>query len=171
MATLTAQILVGTPHPNHGGIYPTHSLFLSENSRPAWILVEAYSGNGFGNSRITWIPAPENILEDALLMIAIHVCKDDGILELIKSSGTGIESDQVEMYSDTTESQRRQLYKKCREISEFPKIIISIFKGSSIERDLPVLENYTMDVEVCTPIYSRWYSHWQNETRTEGSLR
>lgn len=33
MATFTAQILVGSPHPNHGGINPTYSLFLSENSR------------------------------------------------------------------------------------------------------------------------------------------
>lgn len=171
MATLTAQILAGSPHPNHGGIDPTHSLFLSENSHPAWILVDSHSGNGPGDSRIVWIPTLENMLEDALLMIAVHVCKDDGILNHIKSSGTGIESGRVEMYSDTTESQRRQLYEKCREIPGFPKIVISIFKGSSIERQLPILENYTMDVEVCTPIYSRWYSHWQNETRTEGSLR
>ena len=35
MATLTPQILVGIPHPNHGGINPSHFLFLSENNRPA----------------------------------------------------------------------------------------------------------------------------------------
>ncbi len=80
MATFTAQILVGSPHPNHGGINPTHSLFLSENSRPAWILVDPYPDSGPRNSRIVWIPTLENMLEDALLMIAVYVCKDDGIL-------------------------------------------------------------------------------------------
>ena len=75
------------------------------------------------------------------------------------------------MYSDTTESQRRQLYERCREIPRFPKIVISTFKGSSVgKRQLSLLENYTMDVEVCTPIYSRGYSHWRDETWTEGSL-
>ena len=107
-----------------------------------------------------------------MLMIAVYVCKDNGILELIRGFGIGIESGKIEMYSDTTESQRRQLYERCREIPEFPKIVISVFKGSSVgKRDLSILENYTMDVEVCTPIYSRWYSRWQDETRTEGSLR
>jgi hypothetical protein len=171
MATFTAQILVGSPHPNHGGIDPTYSLFLSENSRPAWILVDPYPDSGPRNSRIVWIPTLENMLEDALLMITVYVCKDDGILELIKGFGIGIESDTIEMYSDTTESQRRQLYERCREIPRFPKIVISVFKESSVgKRQLSLLENYTMDVEVCTPIYSRWYSHWRDETRAEGSL-
>lgn len=104
-------------------------------------------------------------------MIAIHVCKDAGLLELIRSFGTGIESGRVEMYSDTGESERKQLYKRCREIPDFPKVIISIYAGSSIGgSSLSVLEDYTMDVEVCTPIYSRWYSRWGNDTRTMGSV-
>lgn len=138
---------------------------------PAWILVDPYPDNGPRNSRIVWIPTLENMLEDALLMIAVYVCKDDGILELIKGFGIGIESGTIELYSDTTESQRRQLYERCREIPGFPKIVISVFKESSVgKRQLSLLENYTMDVEVCTPIYSRGYSHWRDETWTEGSL-
>ena len=39
MATMTAQILVGNPHPYHGGINPTHKIYLSESSRPALILI------------------------------------------------------------------------------------------------------------------------------------
>ena len=31
MASLTAQLLIGSPHPNDGGIIPSHYLFLSEN--------------------------------------------------------------------------------------------------------------------------------------------
>ena len=33
MATLTAQILIGSEHPYHGGMGPSHQLFLSENDR------------------------------------------------------------------------------------------------------------------------------------------
>jgi len=74
MATMTAQILVGRPHTNHDGINPTHYLFLSENSRPAWVLVSQniFPKEQRDHSRITWIPTVENMLEDALLMIALH---------------------------------------------------------------------------------------------------
>jgi len=173
MATLTAQILVGHPHPNHDGINPTHYVFLSENDRPAWVLVRQniFEERGRGIGKITWIPTVENMLEDALLMIAIHVCKNHEVTELAKGFCAKIESERIEVYSDLEEPHRKQLYQRCREISGFPKIIVSVFKGSTIERQLPVLEQYKMDVEVCIPIYSRLYSSWTNETRIEGSLR
>ena len=39
MGTLTAQMLVGSPHPQFGGILPSHTLYLTKNDRPAWTLV------------------------------------------------------------------------------------------------------------------------------------
>lgn len=172
MATLTAQILVGRPHHNHDGLNPTHYVFLSENDRPAWVLVPE---NIFGDRRkdegkVTWIPTVENMLEDALLMVVIHVCKHREVMKLAKSFCPKIESDRIELYSDLDEIQRNELYQKCRQVSDFPKIIISVFKGSTIEKQLGVLEKYKMDVEVCFPIYSRLYSSWVNETRIEGTL-
>ena len=57
MATMTAQMLIGSGHPNHGGIEPKRYLFLLENSRPAWLLVEE---NPFQSAnrekRVVWIP-------------------------------------------------------------------------------------------------------------------
>jgi len=53
-----------------------HYLFLSENSRAAWILVPQNVFRGFQPVRgpkITWIPTVENILEDALLVMALYV--------------------------------------------------------------------------------------------------
>ncbi|RKZ30120.1 hypothetical protein DRQ33_08150, partial [bacterium] len=134
MATLTAQILVGRPHPNHGGINPTHYLFLSENDRPAWMLFDQniFRKERQGYSKITWIPTVENMLEDALLMIAIHILKNREIVEMAKGFSSKIESKRVELYSNFNESQRNMLYQKCREISDFPKIIISVFRGSTI---------------------------------------
>ena len=172
MATLTAQILIGRPHPNHDGINPTHYLFLSENDRPAWILVNqnVFHGERLGHSKITWIPTVENMLEDALLMIAIHVCKNRDLIDHTKGFNARIQTDRLEMYTDLKESQRKQLYQECRAITDFPKVIVSVFRGSTIEKQLPLLEQYKMDVEVCRVNYSRLYSSWTNETRIEGSL-
>ncbi|MFC1895623.1 hypothetical protein ACFL0Q_03030 [Thermodesulfobacteriota bacterium] len=92
MGTLTAQILVGYPHPNHDGINPTHFLFLSENDRPAWVMVNenVSEEGGSGVGRITWIPTIDDMLEDAMLMIALHICKDREIMELAEVFGAKI---------------------------------------------------------------------------------
>jgi hypothetical protein len=82
MAALTAQILAGSPHPRHDGINPAHYLFFSENDRPAWVLVNQniFPEKQSGHSKITWIPTIENMFEDALLMIAIHVFMLRGLM-------------------------------------------------------------------------------------------
>jgi len=165
MGTFTAQILVGTPHPNHGGIIPTHYLFLSENDRPAWILE-----NKSDSQKVIWIPTVEDMLEDALLMIAIHVCKDSNIINLAKSFCKKITSERVEVYSDLKEAHRKQLYQQCRALSNFPKIIVSVFEGSTIRGQLSVLKQYQMEVEVCVPIYSRLFIPWTGKTTIKGSL-
>ena len=110
------------------------------------------------------------MLEDGLLMVAVHVLKNQEILDMARDYSVNILSKRLELYSDFFEEQRNNLYQKCRELSEFPKLIISVFRSSSIEGQLVVLEKYKMDVEICTTNYSRLYSGWQNETRIEGSL-
>lgn len=172
MATLTAQILIGSPEPNHDGINPTHYLFLSENDRPAWMLVDQniFQEEQGSFPKVTWLPTLENMLEDALLMVAICVLKKREIVKMAKDFHIRTEAKKVDLNSNLNDSQRNTLYRKCREISDFPKVIISVFKGSMIENQLSVLEQYKMEVEVCRLIYSRYYSSWENETRTEGSL-
>lgn len=172
MGTLTAQILVGSPHPNHGGITPTHYLFLSENSRPAWILTyeNIFNAGRRNAGKITWIPTTENMLEDALLMIAVHVSKNHEIIKLAKGFNDEIDGDQIELYSALHDAQRKQLYLKCQSIPDFPKVVISVFRSSTIENQLRILKQYKMDVEVCRVVYSRLYSSWGNNIRVEGSL-
>ena len=110
------------------------------------------------------------MLEDALLMVAIHVMKNKEIIKIAKDYSSKIESQLLELYSDLNNKQRDILYKKCRELSEFPKIIISVFRSSTIEKQITVLEKYKMEVEVCTPTYSRLYSGSDKNERIEGSL-
>ena len=172
MASLTAQILIGSPHPNDGGIIPSHYLFLSENDRPSWSLVGANISqeNGKEFSKIVWIPTYETLIEDAVLMVAIHILKNEEIVNMATELSNKIDSELLELRSDLDDDQRDRLYQKCRELTEFPKMIISIFKSSSIEKQLIALENYKMEIEVCTPIYSRLYSRWTENFQVEGAL-
>ncbi len=175
MATLTAQILIGSPHPNDDGISPTHYLFLSENSRPAWVLVRQNvfpmnPRNRRPFRKITWIPTLEHMLEDALLMTAVHLLNHEELTQTAKGFCREIDAARVELYPALSAPQRDELYGKCKAISEWPKLVISVFRGSTIREQLPVLKEYKMDVEVCRPCFTRLYSAWEDETSVEGSL-
>lgn len=75
MGTITAQILIGTGHPYHGGIIPTHALWLSENSRPAWRCHPFERSldpkEHWEERQCVWIPTYDNMLEDGLLLAAL----------------------------------------------------------------------------------------------------
>ena len=101
MAAITATILVGTAHQNHGGIEPTHQLLLSENSRPAYSLFAMHSSQ----PQTVWIPTVEDMLEDGLLMAGLLVVEDP---ELVAAAGTFRRgyAERVEMYEDIGFSSR-----------------------------------------------------------------
>ena len=83
MATFTCQILIGKKHSYDSGIINiSHTLYLSENSRPALILspTEEFTANKQVQQKITWIPTLENMLEDALVMIGLYVLKDQQLI-------------------------------------------------------------------------------------------
>jgi hypothetical protein len=89
MAAMTAQLLVGHPDRHHGGIQPTHVVWLSENGSAAWILQEVWRdiyGEPTGaaedqepsqwtDGKIIWGPT-EHMLEDAILLVAVCVLRD-----------------------------------------------------------------------------------------------
>ena len=152
MASFTAQILVGSAHPYNGGIIPTHFLFLSENDRPAWILVPENVDSKGTIEKVTWIPSVEYILEDALLMIAIHVVKDRGIRQLADTISKNILTDWVE-FEDVRDQDMEKLYQNCRTIDFGRKVVVTILEGSSIQDAASVLENYKLEAEVCPSTY------------------
>lgn len=163
---MTAQILVGRAHPNHGGINPSHYLFLSEALTlvPQNIFPEEVEDQ----RRITWIPTRENILEDALLMIGLYVLEDERLLELAHEYFTDFSADRIELHNDIDEDKLEELYQECRKLDYQYKIVINDFDDGRLHHK--VLEEYSMDVNLCTPDYKRWYSRWQDEVRTEGTL-
>ena len=145
MASYTAQILMGNGGGyDSEGIIPIDTLFLSENSRPAWILQQKLR-------KITWIPTLDNMLEDGLLMLAIYALKDPEIVELSKEYFHNKVTCRAELYDDITEDHLQALYSKSRSIIWNCKLIISVFDKSHIHSQLSVLKNYCINLEVCTP--------------------
>lgn len=150
MATLTAQILIGTEHPFHDGINPTHFLFLSENDRPALILVEEniYFENK-SSQKIIWIPTVENMFEDALLMINFHVLKakkltdllDDNELDLNKSHDTLYDFyKKLFQKKKITQDELNALNIKIFKEYNNAKLVISVLKESSLYRQINTIK-------------------------------
>ncbi len=163
----SAQIIVGMAHKNSGGIIFDKMIWLSENGRPALILKESE-----GKERI-WIPTLENTIEDALLMIAIFVVKDEEELETLKEINDVTADEHVEIYEAFTEDQRNRLYLANRKaLGKYNdlKIVLTVLDGSSFRNQLPVLEHYDINMEVCLSVYSRTYSEWQEKVVVNGSL-
>lgn len=68
---MTAQLLIGSAHPNDGGIKPKYYLFLSENGVARWTLIEAnFSPQSKSSNPIIaqWIPTIDYMLEDAIVI-------------------------------------------------------------------------------------------------------
>jgi len=169
LATITAQILVGSGHPNHDGIVPSHNLYFMEDNRPSWTLYPVSLGDGFG-TKVTWIPTLEHTLEDALLMTAIHVVRDPEIEQMAKEFISSQENNWVVMYDDVDPGHLELMYQRCRAMTNSYKLVLTVLRGSAIEEQLPVLKEYKMDLEVCLPRYVRLYSRWLEQTRVEGEL-
>jgi hypothetical protein len=173
MGTFTAQILVGKKHSYDSGIINiSHSLFLSENSSPAWILspLDLFEQPEQPRSRITWIPTIENMLEDALVMIGLYVLKDEKLLRMAEKHFTNPRKDFIELYNDINQENLQELYNQTQLIKSGHKITLSVFEGSSILKQLPVLKKYQNDIEVCQSIFKKEYSPWSKQFETIGDL-
>ncbi|WP_062110040.1 hypothetical protein [Bacillus niameyensis] len=148
MATFTAQILIGQKHSYDSGIINiSHSLFLSENSRPAWILtpMELFKEQKQLQTQITWIPTLENMLEDALVMIGLYVLQDKKLITLANNLFGNPEKSCIELYDDIKPEHLKKLYEQARQIESSHKIVLSVYEGSSILNQLSVLDLYQND--------------------------
>lgn len=164
MANFTAHILIGNPHPRHGGYEPTHCLLVSENKNPMFYLYPL-DIHGLAEGKILstiWVPTEENTLEDALLMIAIHVSKNEEILKTGSKYCPKIDSGVLELYEDIIGRGLDELYKVCRKIKDFPWLKISVFSNSCIIKQLDVLKKYQINIELCCSVYS-YKKGWQKE--------
>ena len=185
MSSMTAQLVVGHADMYHGGIRPTHVAWLSENSRPGWVLqpverdlygqptseFEDEEPPSWTEDRIVWVPSgPEHVLEDGILLIGVHVLCDEAVLELARERVPqlleGDRQDLTKLPGDAVAELRERLL-----VSELNyKLLVTVLGGSTLEEQLPVLERYPMEVEVCTVGYSRLRGTWSSDVQVRGSL-
>lgn len=174
MGTFTAQILVGQSHTYDSGIINiSHTLYLSENSRPAWVLspTDLFKHDKQpGQKQIIWIPTLEHMLEDALVMAGLYILKDEQLVAMADRFFKDPDKDFIELYDEIKPEHLQKMYQRARSIESSHKILLSVFQGSSLVSHLPVLENYQNDIEVCQSVYRKEFSAWSRQFEVRGEL-
>ena len=146
MGTFTAFIYIGKSHPNHSGIIPSHSIILSENSRPCLQL------NSIENNKeiIRIIPTIENMIDDIHFLVYSFV---------LKKNHTDFNFHLKEMYQLFSEEERKKLYEEVKnglQNTEL-KIVFNILDGSSLLNKIDCIKQYPNDYEVTTPAFKKEY--------------
>ncbi|HEY5501390.1 MAG TPA: hypothetical protein VIK09_05360 [Candidatus Humimicrobiaceae bacterium] len=154
MATFTAQILIGTEHPYHGGINPTHFLFLSENDRPAWILTnENITGENPDIEKIVWNPTTENMFEDALFMINLYIEKDKTLIAYLKENHKKINfnTNNISIPEILDKKELEKIYQLNLDLlkkNKSLKLVVSIFADSSLKDIVKSLNGSEIKCEI-----------------------
>lgn len=160
MSTVTAQMMIGGRHPNHGGIMPTHLLLLHENSRPVWELFSVGGDQRILPKKPIWIPTVEHMLEDGILMAACYVWKQPAVVRTISEKSIGSEKPFIHMYEDFTPEERDVMYGIGKTIGPEYHAVLSVHEDSTLYHQLPMLYDYQFGVEVCVSTFVRGYSSW-----------
>jgi hypothetical protein len=99
---------------------------------------------------ISWWTAPEHVLDDALLMLAIHVQKDARLVALAREvfKDRPLESG-LNLHSDREAFNLHSLYACCREMKWAFKIVLTALRGSAVIGALDQLKKYSIPSEIC----------------------
>ena len=175
MGTFTAQILVGHSHPYHGGINPSHILFLSENGRSAWCLYPSLSHashNVDPSDFRVWICDPYTLLEDAMVIIVLFAIKNESFIKFAEKMEKQLLSEKRFEFIDIPLEKRQLFYNETLSIDwNGLKLAISIFGESSI-RNITQLENYkNLEFEVCVSLYEKRYNVFSQRFETRDKLK
>jgi|GEM_PF-670478 len=177
MATFTAQVLVGHSHPNHDGIIPTHAIMVSENSRAALVMVpfRVYSdrtptADTAIPGNIVWIPHPDHVVDDLVLQVCVHILRDPAVTTQADAVHVGLTRADHYDLTDLSPADRGALSSACRDVTNLPKLVVTLLGGSLLTRNITRFEDYAMDIEVCPVAYQRQYSVWTQKTHISGDL-
>lgn len=158
MGSATAQLLIGESHPHHGGIIPTHQVFLYENDRPVLQLTKVGASGG---SKVTrWVPTVQNMLEDALLMVCVSSLRAANVIEAFKAACRGPRQripDENLCLNDIDAVVRAHLYDLSKTVlsQSGVKLVFTVLCGSTLINQLSRLEGYKFEMEVCVSAASR----------------
>lgn len=178
MSTTTAHILIGESHPYHFCIRPTHVLTLHENSRPLLVLrpypvtmPERLAAGVTPPGEVHWVPTHKHMFEDALLMIAVHALKVPEVVKTAANFRRMHEASYMDLSKLENSRNLKLLHVRCRE--HFParsKLAISLFYHSTFFGHVKVLKSYPMQVELCTPVFDRFWHTFDEAMVEKGTL-
>lgn len=144
--------------PSVQGRHPTHVLWLSVNGRPGWLLEptgrelsggptserEGDNPSPWAEEATVWIPSAEHLLDDAILLMAVHVLRDDSVLARVRERFPSLteirspfEDEPIEL-EKLREGDLAELRERCREIDVDAKLVVTVLEGSSLETHFPI---------------------------------
>jgi hypothetical protein len=153
MSATTAQILLGNSHPNDCGISPTHALYLHEGDRCSWSMHEIDLADSRLKRLAVWTPDPTQILADAILMAAFHAVEDEEFREKLMSVFPDVKKHRIDSF-ELALTDRLELLDMVKAIA-MPKMVVSIFQGSSLKDQTRMLAEFPFDCEVCESVSYR----------------
>lgn len=165
MASITAIMLVGSEDFYHGGLCPSHELSLWENDRPVWELRKM----GEAKPSARWIPTVDHMLEDGIVMACLLGLENPSVQAEALNFTRDFDS-RATLLHDIAALDLASTRAACREVDPSHKLVLTILRSSSLLRQVKVLREYEMSVEVCVTQYARIYSAWGKECKEYGQL-
>lgn len=118
-----------------------------------------------------WVASgPEYLLEDGILLISVHVLRDEPVRELAEEEAPELLESRWLDLGKVPDDVLIRLRERCLQSELQYKVVATVLEDSSLDRQLSVLENYPMQVEVCTTTYSRTWGPWSPGVHVRGSL-
>lgn len=151
MTDATAWIVVSPESTGFGSdhLSPTHLLVLSENDRATWNLHTL--GHDSPQELVTWIPqSPTTLINDAMLMLAVHVFEDEQILEAASRAIPDFGANRLDLNMPDRTSELAPLYELCKRTGWRSLMVVSVLSHSSLRSVLDDLDQYPFRVRVCS---------------------
>lgn len=183
MSSCTCELIFGKASMNDSGITFNHRLTLYEGFKAVLVFEQKPSVTDGGALIDRWIPHPDLLLKDSMVMLAAYGAEDEKVLRLIDEvKEKYLEQDMLDLnkvddvlmeklYTAAKQAFRLEVrYIKNGRSSDRWKVTACIFGSSSMFREVKYLKDYDIDIEVCQPIYQSEYSPWNEEINVWGEL-
>lgn len=150
MGVYTAQILVGCGKTYDKGINPSHALFLYEEDTDVfWVIKELNLTSdplkNKSDNKKQFTPSPDNLMDDAMLLIAMYVLEDSVVGTLAKELGKTKSTDDLDLKDGFTSQDKQVLYDLVMAISVEYTLSITVFESSLLKWQLSALEKYSCE--------------------------
>lgn len=165
------HILIGSSHPNDGGIEPSHLLEIVDGGRQRWRLRALGGTHAPVEGPVCWDVDPDHVLEDLRVLVALFVVEDPDAVAFARRLSPQLFDPSVDEDVLTADqwSELRQVVWKLGQ-GGLPALMVTTDSGPDLPGWMSGLHGWPGDVVVCAPTYSRWRSPWDGEEHVEGAL-